>query len=97
MSSAGIYLHLISSKTSQLQNLLLYVQQCLQRIQTYYKQSLDLPSKFKMAISDALKEKGLGNLVQHMYHLACTGHCPEVLREWLVEALTEAVSFDPDI
>ncbi|KAH7128403.1 anaphase-promoting complex, cyclosome, subunit 4-domain-containing protein [Dendryphion nanum] len=88
--SAGIYLHLIASKTSQLQNLLIYIRQCLQRIHTFHKQSLDLPNKFKMAISETLEERGMGNLVQHMYHLACTGHCPDVIREWLIDQLTEA-------
>jgi anaphase-promoting complex subunit 4 len=89
--SAGIYLHLISSKTSQLQNLLLYVQQCLQRIRTFWKHSRDLPSKFMMNISETLEEKGQGDLVTNLYHLACTGNCPPVLKEWLVDELAEAV------
>jgi anaphase-promoting complex subunit 4 len=88
--SAGIYLHLISSKTSQLQNLLQYIQQCLQRIRTFFKHSQDLPSKFMMNISETLEEKGQGDLVQNLYHLACTGNCPALLREWLVDELQEA-------
>ena len=94
--SAGIYLHLIASKTSQLQSLLLYVQQCLQRVRTYWKHSRDLPGKFIMNISESLEEKNQGDLVQGLYHLACTGSCPPLIREWLVDELQEAVSYlDP--
>jgi anaphase-promoting complex subunit 4 len=90
IQSAGIYLHLIASKTSQLQNLLLYVQQCVQRIRTYWKHSRDLPTKFMMNIGETLEEKGQGDLVQNLYHLACTGNCPELIKEWLVDELAEA-------
>ncbi|KAF2120260.1 anaphase-promoting complex, cyclosome, subunit 4-domain-containing protein [Lophiotrema nucula] len=88
--SAGIYLHLISSKTAQLQNLLLYVQQCLQRIRTFWKHAQDLPNKFMRNISETLEEKGQGGLVDNLYQLACTGFCTSVLREWLVDELAEA-------
>jgi anaphase-promoting complex subunit 4 len=87
--SAGIYLHLIASKTSQLQNLLLYITQCLQRIRTFFKHAQDLPSKFMMNISETLEEKGQGDLVTNLFHLACTGNCPPVIREWLVDELAE--------
>lgn len=87
--SAGIYLHLIASKTSQLQNLLLYITQCLQRIRTFFKHGQDLPSKFMMNISETLEEKGQGDLVTSLFHLACTGNCPPLIREWLVDELAE--------
>jgi anaphase-promoting complex subunit 4 len=89
ISSAGIYLHLIASKTSQLQNLLLYITQCLQRIRTFFKHSQDLPSKFMMNISETLEEKDQGDLVTNLFHLACTGNCPPLIREWLVDELAE--------
>jgi hypothetical protein len=88
--SAGIYLHLIASKTSQLQNLLLYMTQCLQRIRTFFKHANDLPGKFMRNISETLEEKGLGDLVTNLFHIACTGNCPAVIKEWLVDELTEA-------
>ncbi|KAF2194781.1 hypothetical protein K469DRAFT_744590 [Zopfia rhizophila CBS 207.26] len=88
--SAGVYLHLISSKTAQLQNLLLYIQQCLQRVRNFWKHSQDLPSKFMMNISETLEEKKLGDLVQNLYHLACTGNCPPTIKNWLVDELAEA-------
>jgi anaphase-promoting complex subunit 4 len=87
--SAGIYLHLIASKTSQLQNLLLYITQCLQRMRTFFKHGQDLPSKFMMNISETLEEKGQGDLVTNLFHLACTGSCPPLIREWLVDELAE--------
>lgn len=87
--NAGIYLHLIASKTSQLQNLLLYITQCLQRIRTFFKQATDLPSKFMMNITETLEEKGQGDLITNLFHLACTGACPPLIREWLVDELTE--------
>lgn len=87
--SAGIYLHLIASKTSQLQNLLLYITQCLQRIRTFFKQATDLPSKFMMNISETLEEKDQGDLTTNLFHLACTGACPPLIREWLVDELSE--------
>jgi anaphase-promoting complex subunit 4 len=88
--SAGIYLHLIASKTSQLQNLLLYITQCLQRIRTFFKHAQDLPGKFMLNISETLEEKGQGDLVTNLFHLACTGNCSPIVREWLVDELAEA-------
>ena len=89
ISSAGIYLHLIASKTSQLQNLLLYITQCLQRIRTFFKHAQDLPGKFMLNISETLEEKGQGDLVTNLFHLACTGNCSPTMREWLVDELAE--------
>ncbi|KAL5413917.1 hypothetical protein PMIN04_009233 [Paraphaeosphaeria minitans] len=87
--SAGIYLHLIAAKTAQLQNLLSYLSHTLNRIHTYFKQAQDLPDKFMMNISETLEEHKEGNLVQNLYHLACTGHCPPLIHEWLVDELAE--------
>ncbi|KAL6707472.1 hypothetical protein ACN47E_004042 [Coniothyrium glycines] len=88
--SAGIYLHLIASKTSQLQNLLLYITQTLQRVRTFFKQSTDLPSKFMLNISETLSEKGQGELTTNLFHIACTGNSSPTMREWLVDELAEA-------
>ncbi|RMZ73090.1 anaphase-promoting complex component cut20 apc4 [Pyrenophora seminiperda CCB06] len=86
---AGIYLHLIAAKTSQLQNLLLYISQTLQRIRAFFKHAQDLPRKFMMNIEETLEEKGLGDLVTNLFHVACTGHCNPVVKEWLVDELAE--------
>ncbi|KAF2026229.1 hypothetical protein EK21DRAFT_74700 [Setomelanomma holmii] len=89
ISSAGVYLHLIATKTSQLQNLLLYITQCLQRIRTFFKHAQDLPSKFMLNISETLEEKDQGDLITNLFHLACTGNCSATMREWLVDELAE--------
>ncbi|CBX94211.1 predicted protein [Plenodomus lingam JN3] len=87
--SAGIYLHLIASKTAQLQNLLLYITQTLQRIRSFFKQSTDLPGKFMMNISETLEEKAQGDLVTNLFHIACTGNTSPTMHEWLVDELAE--------
>jgi anaphase-promoting complex subunit 4 len=87
--SAGIYLHLIASKTAQLQNLLSYLTHSLSRIKTFFTHSQDLPGKFMRNIGETLEENGEGGLVQNLYHLACTGHCRPLLHEWLVDELAE--------
>ncbi|KAI8932915.1 hypothetical protein NX059_010390 [Plenodomus lindquistii] len=88
--SAGIYLHLIASKTSQLQNLLLYITQTLQRIRSFFKQSTDLPGKLMRNITETLKEKGQGDLITNLFHIACTGNTSPTMHEWLVDELAEA-------
>ena len=92
ITSAGVYLQLIASKTAQLQNLLVYLQQCLLRMRAFWKHARDLPSRFMMNVTDMLEEKGEGTLVENLYHLACTGSCPPVIKEWLVDQLAESVS-----
>ncbi|KAK0658129.1 hypothetical protein DIS24_g4892 [Lasiodiplodia hormozganensis] len=87
--SNGIYLHLIASKTAQLQNLLQYLQSCLRTIIAYFHNARDLPSRFMRNISETLEEKGEGDLISNLYHLAVTGHCPPTIKEWLVDELAE--------
>lgn len=87
--SAGIYLHLIASKTAQLQNLLSYLTHSLTRIRTFFTHSQDLPGKFMRNISETLAENNQSDLVQNLYHLACTGHCPPLIHDWLVDELAE--------
>jgi hypothetical protein len=88
--SAGIYLHLIAAKTSQLQNLLLYITQTLQRIRAFFKHAQDLPRKFMLNIGETLEIKGSGDLVTNLFHIACTGNCNPVVKEWLTDELAEA-------
>ena len=87
--SAGIYLHLIAAKTAQLQNLLSYLTHTLTRIQTFFAQAQDLPSRFMMNIGDTLAEHNQGDLVTAFFHLACTGHCSKLMHDWLVDELAE--------
>lgn len=87
--SAGIYLHLIAAKTAQLQNLLSYLSHTLSRVQTFFAQSQDLPSRFMRNIGDTLEEHDQGDLVTNLFHLACTGHCTQIMHDWLVDELAE--------
>ncbi|KAK8233790.1 anaphase-promoting complex, cyclosome, subunit 4-domain-containing protein [Phyllosticta capitalensis] len=87
--TTGIYLHLIASKTAQLQSLLMYLRASLRTIIAYFHHARDLPSRFMMSIDETLASKGEPNLVQSLYHLATTGHCPKTIKEWLTDELTE--------
>ncbi|KAJ4288404.1 hypothetical protein N0V90_011639 [Kalmusia sp. IMI 367209] len=87
--SAGIYLHLIAAKTAQLQNLMSYLTHTLSRIHSYFTHAQDLPAKFMRNIGETLEEHEQGDLAQNLYHLACTGHCPQLIHDWLVDELTE--------
>lgn len=87
--SAGTYLHLIAAKTAQLQNLLSYLTHTLTRVHSYFHQAQDLPGKFMRNIGETLSEHEEGDLVQNLYHLACTGHCPQIIHDWLVDELGE--------
>ncbi|KAK7545985.1 anaphase-promoting complex, cyclosome, subunit 4-domain-containing protein [Phyllosticta citricarpa] len=88
--STGIYLHLIASKTAQLQSLLLYLRACLKTIISYFRHARDLPSRFMLNVDETLASKGEPDLVQSLYHLAATGHCPKTIKEWLTDELTES-------
>lgn len=87
--SAGIYLHLIAAKTAQLQNLLSYLTHTVTRTQTYFAQAQDLPSRFMMNINETLAEHNQGDLVTNLFHLVCTGNCPQPIHDWLVDELAE--------
>ncbi|KAF2085557.1 hypothetical protein K490DRAFT_46593 [Saccharata proteae CBS 121410] len=88
--SAGIYLHLIASKTAQLQNLLQYIQSSLKTISTFFLHSQDLPGRFMRNVNETLMEKDEGTLVDNFFHMAVTGDCPTTIKEWLVDELTES-------
>ncbi|KAF2756810.1 hypothetical protein EJ05DRAFT_418513, partial [Pseudovirgaria hyperparasitica] len=90
IASAGLHVHLIGSKQQQLENLLRYIQECLRSISNFWYHSQDLPSKFMRNINETLTEKDEGDLMQNLFHLAVTGHCPPLIKEWLVDELTES-------
>ena len=92
IQSAGMYLPIIVSKTTQLQNLLKYVQQTVKSMLAFWQQAKDLPSRFIRNVSESLVEKSEPNLIQSLYHLAMTGDCPSTIKDWLVDELSESVS-----
>jgi len=95
--SSGINLHLVASRTAQLQNLLQYLDGCILSLGHYWNHSQDLPSRFMRNVNETLEEKHEGVLVDNLYHLAVTGHCPATLKEWLVDELAERVSVSVEL
>ena len=91
--SSGNQLHLIASKTAQLQILMSYIDQAFFGLDYHWQHAKDLPAKFMANINEELQEKNEPNLVQSLFHLAATGDCPPTLKEWLVDILAERVSW----
>lgn len=89
--SARSYLYLIASKTTQLQNLVKYVNQTCECVIAFWRHAQELPSKFMRNAEEALSEGEEPGLVESLYHLAVTGDCPPPMRDWLADQLTENV------
>ena len=87
----GRYLALIASKSTQLQNILRYIQSTQIHIYNEFNLSQDLPSKFIRNIEEALQEKNQCSFVTAAYHLVATGDCYPVVKEWLVDELSDRV------
>ena len=94
--NAGNYLLRLASKSTQMQNLLRYIQQVQVQIYADLKASLELPSKFIAIVEETLGEKAEWNWTQAAYHLVVTGHCPEDVKDWLIDQLGERVSISFD-
>lgn len=90
-SSTGEYLPLLAAKSTQLQNLLRYINQVQRIIQAEWKACQDLPSKFIRIIDETLNEKYQCGFIQAAYQLVVTGNCLPALKEWLVDSLSERV------
>ncbi|KAF2423806.1 hypothetical protein EJ08DRAFT_700920 [Tothia fuscella] len=87
--SAGSHLHMIESRTAQLETLVRYVSECIRTLHLWWKIDNVVPDKFKGIVNEMLEEKEEPTLVQSMFHLAVTGNCPPTLKEWLVDMLQE--------
>lgn len=92
ITSSGRYLSLLASKSTQLQNLLRYVQQVQAQIDIEWRTGQDLPSKYMRNINEALEEKCNCNFLTAAYHLLVTGNCYDPLKEFLVDEVGERVS-----
>ncbi|KAG8528832.1 uncharacterized protein KY384_006521 [Bacidia gigantensis] len=75
-----------------MQNLLRYIRQVQEQLYDDFRAALELPSKFITNIEETLREKGDWNWTQAAYHLVVTGHCPDDVKEWLVDQLGDRVS-----
>lgn len=91
ITKSGRYLCLLASKTTQLQNLLRYINQVQRQIQLEWKNALELPARFMRNINEDLQEKCHCNFVTGLYHLVVTGDCFEPLKEFLVDIVSERV------
>ena len=89
--TAGRYLSLLASKSTQLHNILRYVHQVQGQMYNDFKVSRDLPNRFIGNIEETLSEQSDCNWTQAAYHLAVTGHCQPGVKEWLVDQLGERV------
>ena len=83
------YLSVVAAKSTQLQNLLRYIDQVKTQISLEWKTAQDLPSKFLRNINETLAEKCESDFVTAAYHLVVTGDCYPPLKEFLVDELGE--------
>ncbi|KAF1811483.1 hypothetical protein P152DRAFT_515037 [Eremomyces bilateralis CBS 781.70] len=89
IKSSGIILHIIASKTAQLQNILQYILRCVESVTYLWNTSHEFPSKSMANIEETLAEEENGTLVQNLYHLAMSGDCPLPVKEWLADQVAE--------
>lgn len=92
VSSAGRYLSLLTSKSTQLHNILRYVGQVQKQVYADFKSSQDLPRRFIANLDEALAESHDCTWTQAAFHLLATGHCFGPVREWLSQDIGERVN-----
>jgi anaphase-promoting complex subunit 4 len=92
VSASSEYLSLLASRSTTLQNLLRYIHQVQLLMHGEWIATQELPAKFLRNINETLEENGNKNIVQALYHSVATGHTFPVVREWLVDELTERAS-----
>lgn len=89
ITKSGIYLSLLASKTTQLQNLLRYVNQTQRQIELEWKNTQEFPARFIYSIAQELREKCHCDFVTAVYHSIVTGDCFAPLKEFLVDTVGE--------
>lgn len=92
ISTSSEYLSLLASRSTALHNLLRYIHQVQLLMISEWKATQELPGKFLRNINETLAESGTRNIVQALYHSVATGHTFPVVKEWLVDELSERVS-----
>ena len=91
LSNAGRYLSLLAAKSTQLHNVLRYINQVQRQMYSDFKASQDLPRRFIANVEEALVEQSDCTWMQAAYHLVVTGNCHSEVKEWLVDQLGERV------
>ena len=87
----GRYLSLLASKSTQLHNVLRYVQEVQSQIYSEFRASQDLPQRFIHSIERTLQEQGQIDFVTAAYQLVATGVCSTPMKEWLTDELGDRV------
>ncbi|KAF9887042.1 hypothetical protein FE257_010536 [Aspergillus nanangensis] len=85
ITRSGRYLALLAYKTTQLQNLLRYINQVQTQVELEWKNAQELPTRYMRSINEDLREKYHCDFVTAAYHLVVTGDCFEPLKEFLVD------------
>ena len=87
----GRYLSLLASKSTQLHNVLRYVQEVQSQMYSEFRASQDLPQRFMHSIERTLREESQTDFVTAAYQLVATGVCSTPMKEWLVDELGDRV------
>lgn len=87
ITKSGRYLSLLAYKTTQLQNLLRYINQVQKQIEIEWKNAQEQPMRFMRSAEFDLQEKCHCDFVTAVYHLVVTGDCFAPLKEFLVDIL----------
>ncbi|PIG89857.1 anaphase-promoting complex component Cut20/Apc4 [Aspergillus arachidicola] len=91
ITRSGKYLSLLAHKTTQLQNLLRYINQVQRQVELEWKNAQELPARYMRSINEDLQEKCHCDFVTAAYHLVVTGDCFEPMKEFLVDIVGERV------
>jgi anaphase-promoting complex subunit 4 len=95
ISASSEYLSVLSSRSTTLHNLLRYIRHVQTLMVSEWKGAQELPARFLGNINDKLGETSNRSIVQALYHSVATGHTFPVVRDWLVDELTERVRHIP--
>ncbi len=94
ISSTGRYLSLLASKSTQLHNVLRYIQQVQRQMYSEFKSSQELPRRFMRNVEETLAETHDCTWKHAAYHLVVTGNCYPPVKEWLVDEMGERVCLE---
>lgn len=82
------YLSLVAQKCTNLTNILRYLSQVRQQIESEWRTAQDLPSRFIRNIEEDLASQEGENAMDFKiaaYHLVMMGDCPSTMKEWLLD------------
>ena len=91
VSTAGRYLSLLASKSTQLHHVLRYIQQVQKQMYSEFSSSQELPRRFMRNVEETLAQSHDCTWVHAAYHLVVTGNCYPQAKEWLVDEISERV------